>query len=124
MKKSKLSLKIEVVRFNIVRSQLCDLRLTWMVHQTGLRFSSLNRPKLLQALYENMMIEIPFASFFLSKMLGQVPITLNFLTLSLLWQNKLVECFSPVQAKLEKTYGRARHFIDKHLAGRTLSIDS
>jgi hypothetical protein len=63
-----------------------------MVHQTGLSISFLNRPKLLQALYENMMIEIPFASFFLSKMLGQVTITLNILTSSLiLWQNKLVD---------------------------------
>jgi hypothetical protein len=58
-----------------------------MVHQAGLRFSLPNRPKLLQALYENMMIEIPFASFFLSKMLGQVTITLNFLnSLLILWQ--------------------------------------
>lgn len=30
----------------------------------------LNRPIFLQALYENMLVELPFASFFLSKLLG------------------------------------------------------
>lgn len=43
---------------------------TRMNRSLVLQLSSTQQPFFLQALYENMLVELPFASFFLSKLLG------------------------------------------------------